>query len=343
MEQFNNTSDKNTTDSNTSNLNNNSEITGGAGVEEITTGLDRMNVDTFDSEILDHYHHTDPSRHDHVLSNQATQQCLNRGDGICYSGGENSHSHSFEYYDELSMSLDDGPDSRDPIILTRSERLQQNQLTQQRQPNNQQQNMSSILIATNVDSSVFIDDFMKSRFESLFTNYDQNVTFRYLKSFRRVRLDFTNPQTAETARSNLAEFRLGNTEFKCYSAQFIKPNYNSSSQDSGMTSTHLNIPKLTKQFLISPPASPPVGWEPVNENSPCIDVQLISAIANLVPGKVHEIHAGNESQPGIFVEVCEDAQFESSMAKTCSIIPKTMNPAGLIQQSRNCTSVSMNH
>lgn len=348
MEQFNNNNESITNNNyiNTSNMNNNSEITGGAGVEEITTGLDRMNVDMIDIEILNHCQ-TNPSNHDRLLSDQQTHQCLTREESNSFNIDEDYDNHPFDFDDESSMSID-GPDSRNPIILTRSEQhqLHQNQLMQQQhqqQPLNQQQNMSNILIVTNVDSSVFSDDLMRSKFESLFTSYDPNVTFRYLKSFRRVRLDFTNPQTAETARSNLIEYRLGNTEFKCYSAQFIKPNNNDSSQDLGMNSTHLNIPKLTKQFLISPPASPPVGWEPVNENSPCIDVQLISAIANLVPGKVHEIHAGNESQPGIFVEVCEDVQFESSMPKTCSQIPKTMSPAGLNQQNRICNSFSTNH
>lgn len=30
----------------------------------------------------------------------------------------------------------------------------------------------------------------------------------------------------------------------------------------------LQVPKLTKQFLISPPPSPPIGWEPVKEDPP---------------------------------------------------------------------------
>lgn len=108
----------------------------------------------------------------------------------------------------------------------------------------------------------------------------------------------------------------------------------------------LNIPKLTKQFLISPPASPPVGWEPVTESSPCIDVQLISAIANLVPGKMHEIHPGNESQPGIYVEVCEDAQFDTNTGggnganqRSCKRIPRTMSPANsncAFKQNQHC-------
>lgn len=201
----------------------------------------------------------------------------------------------------------------------------------------------NILIVTNLDSSVFNEQLLKSKFESLFTHYDANVAFRYLKSFKRVRLDFTSGSAAETARINLDNYRFGNSSFRCYPAQMIKLQTNISSLDqessvgdneSNMKDSpskmYLKIPKPTKQFLISPPASPPVGWEPVTENSPCIDVQLISAIANLVPGQVHEIHAGSESQPGIYVEVCEEAQFEAPKASRS--IPKTPNPCFQMQQ-----------
>lgn len=209
-----------------------------------------------------------------------------------------------------------------------------------------QNKSGNILIVTNVDSSVFSDKLTQSQFESLFLAHDNQVTFTYLRSFRRVRLDFADSHRAELARQNLASFTIGDTICKCYIAQMIRPQsqlaaqQQQQQQDSNtnygnnlnecyhLSTNHLNIPKLTKQFLISPPASPPVGWEPVNEGSPCIDVQLLSAMANLVPGKVHEIHQGNESQPGIYVEVCEDPQFPAQQLAGAvrRHIPKTPLP-----------------
>ncbi|VDL85711.1 unnamed protein product [Schistocephalus solidus] len=47
---------------------------------------------------------------------------------------------------------------------------------------------------------------------------------------------------------------------------------------------YLAPPKPSRLFLLSPPASPPVGWEPRVEAEPCINYDLLSAIASMEPG-----------------------------------------------------------
>lgn len=70
---------------------------------------------------------------------------------------------------------------------------------------------------------------------------------------------------------------------------------------------HLRPPAAEKQFLISPPASPPEGWQPVEEAEPVLNIDLQSALANLLPGSTHELHPPSEHQPAIVVHIAGQA------------------------------------
>ena len=48
---------------------------------------------------------------------------------------------------------------------------------------------------------------------------------------------------------------------------------------------YLHVPPIERQWLISPPASPPVGWEQPKEDKPIIDPELLAAMALLSPGR----------------------------------------------------------
>lgn len=64
-------------------------------------------------------------------------------------------------------------------------------------------------------------------------------------------------------------------------------------------------PAPYKQFLISPPASPPAGWQPHEEGEPIVSHDLLAALANLMPGESHELHPPSTDQPGIVIHTAK--------------------------------------
>ena len=51
------------------------------------------------------------------------------------------------------------------------------------------------------------------------------------------------------------------------------------------TRAFLEPPKNDKGFLISPPSSPPVGWESQLEDPPVVNLDLLVALSKLEPRK----------------------------------------------------------
>ncbi|XP_025987889.2 LOW QUALITY PROTEIN: protein sarah [Solenopsis invicta] len=166
------------------------------------------------------------------------------------------------------------------------------------------EDLPTSVIVTNVDPRVFKCDDLKLAIENLFKQFGGDATFQYFRSFRRMRVNYNSPSAAANARIQLHQSHFGETDINCYFAQPVTP--------IDLEDQHLHPPALTKQFLISPPASPPVGWEPREEGEPLVNydllaAMLLAAIANLSAGGTHEIHPGGSGQPGIVVHVCESA------------------------------------
>lgn len=160
------------------------------------------------------------------------------------------------------------------------------------------EDLPTSLIVTNLDSALFKSDELKKQIEMLFKQYGDIVSFQYFRSFRRMRVNYSCPAAAAKARIQLHQTQFLNTIMNCYFAQPVTP--------IDAADQHLQPPAPLKQFLISPPASPPVGWEPRDEGEPLVNYDLLAAIANLTPGETHELHAASGSQPGIVVHVCEE-------------------------------------
>ena len=125
------------------------------------------------------------------------------------------------------------------------------------------------------------------------------------KCLFRVRIDFSCRSLAAAAKASMDASVVGGNTVHVYWLRMCTP-----------TSTgdiFLAPPPLEKQFLISPPCSPPVGWEQPREGGPVVDYDLLAAVAQLGPGDNHELQpsksvtiCGQElTAPSIVVQVCE--------------------------------------
>ncbi|GLV31838.1 sarah [Carabus blaptoides fortunei] len=157
---------------------------------------------------------------------------------------------------------------------------------------NELEDLPTSLIVTNIQDAVFASEERKREMEELFRQFgDEQITFQWLRSFRRLRVNFQTPTAAASARVQLHQYKINESVINCYFAQPVTP----------VKFTNLRPPAPDKQFLISPPASPPLDWEPRPENEPLVNHDLLAALATLAPGGSHELHPAAPGQPGIVV------------------------------------------
>ncbi|KAJ3584603.1 hypothetical protein NHX12_015098 [Muraenolepis orangiensis] len=131
-----------------------------------------------------------------------------------------------------------------------------------------------------------------------------SVQFQYFRSFRRVRISFQDALAAAEARLRLHKTDFNGREMRLYFAQTVH-----------IGSPRLEPPKPDKQFLISPPASPPVGWEQSPDARPVINYDLLCAIAKLGPG--------TEARHNPPAQTDTDGQTDAGMAEKKTATPTT--------------------
>lgn len=134
---------------------------------------------------------------------------------------------------------------------------------------------SNTLLITNLQS---LEIFQAANLDSIQRAINEHAaihTFSPLKSFRRVIVSFYSVEDAINIRKVLdGESVLGN-RVRVFFGQETKIN----AEDQ-----HLHLPKSDKLFFISPPPSPPMGWEMRDEEPPNKEVHaedLATALSKL--------------------------------------------------------------
>ncbi|MED6244488.1 Calcipressin-1 [Ataeniobius toweri] len=179
------------------------------------------------------------------------------------------------------------------------------------------------LIAWKVPEDLFTVSSLKASFESLFRSFDPDVQFQYFRSFQRVRISFRDATAAAEARLRLHKTDFNGKEMRLYFPQSVH-----------IGSPRLEPPKPEKQFLISPPASPPVGWEQSQDAMPVVNYDLLCAISKLGPGEKYELHTATPTTPSVVVHVCEDEHRDGSAAVGPEQEDKPCPPRPKIVQTR---------
>ncbi|KRZ90548.1 Calcipressin-2, partial [Trichinella sp. T8] len=169
--------------------------------------------------------------------------------------------------------------------------------------------LPSSLIVTNVPAEVFQNLELKHQFEALFKEVDETATFHYLSTFKRCRVQFCSSERATAARIHLDFTSFFGSSLRCFFTQVFTPK----SEDD---EHYLKLPQLEKQFLISPPASPPVGWEQSKESEPNFNFELLSRLAALAHEEpILELIPASSNCPSIKVHPCQDDEDDAPVVK----------------------------
>ncbi|KAL8953895.1 MAG: hypothetical protein Q9222_000269 [Ikaeria aurantiellina] len=133
---------------------------------------------------------------------------------------------------------------------------------------------NTLLITNLLDESIFHPTSLL-QIRTLISNHTPLHSFAPLKSFRRIIVSFYTIPDAITIHNLLDNAPIMASRARIY---FGEPT------PIEITDQHLQAPQSQKMFFISPPPSPPFGWEVRNEGPPNKEVHaedLASALAGL--------------------------------------------------------------
>ncbi|CAK5276168.1 unnamed protein product [Mycena citricolor] len=154
---------------------------------------------------------------------------------------------------------------------------------------------------------------------SHFSTYGEINRWVPLPGFSRILIVYTREDDAESAKIHSDPIVLDETDGRDQITLRVfradpNPLLPTSDNDSSIPDVnYLRPPDLEKNFLISPPGSPPVGWEPIREDPPNaipLADDLIVALRKLqlqerAPAGVEILVEPSDGGVGVYVEDCD--------------------------------------
>jgi len=148
---------------------------------------------------------------------------------------------------------------------------------------------SNTLLITNLDHPEIFSAPNLQTIRDLIAQHANIYSFSPLKSFRRIIVTFTDIPSAQTIKQNLDDETIFNCRVRVYFG---------AQTDISPTQQHLKAPDAGKLYFISPPPSPPQGWELKNEDPPNKEViaeDLAAALAKLHAKNSYPVSADMEN------------------------------------------------
>lgn len=123
--------------------------------------------------------------------------------------------------------------------------------------------VTNTLIVTNLDRRTFLPENL-AELRSRLEQYGIIYKIVPIKSFNRILAIFYQTNDAKIAKTYCDRTKFLDNDVRIYYGQHTSI-YDDEEDNN---SKHLNVPALEKNWLISPPCSPPVGWTQIKEDGP---------------------------------------------------------------------------
>ncbi|THH18004.1 hypothetical protein EW146_g2934 [Bondarzewia mesenterica] len=193
--------------------------------------------------------------------------------------------------------------------------------TSQSPPHSSTPQLTNTLVITSLPPPLF-HPFVLEALRDHFATYGELHAWAPIRAFARIILVYREATDAEMAKTHCDGLVI---EATSETAEFTLRVYRgdptpiTDAPTHGFDPKYLRPPAIEKNFLISPPGSPPVGWEPIQEeppNSAPLADDIMAALRKLqLAERAHHgggsnievlVHPEDGAGIGVYVESCDD-------------------------------------